>query len=114
MRFVDPDNEFLRQTAQAIYTHQPTNNEDDDFADQIVDEIYPDLLAGYKLKLEEALIFDAVQMFAEAINASRPLIKPTVIDCYNKDDKLYSGTSIVNIMKGVSRYFEWFPVSSFL
>lgn len=105
MRFVDPDNEFLRETAHAIQTHQPKDNGNDNFGDERVSEIYPDLLAGYKLKLEEALIFDAVQMFAEAINASRPLIKPREIDCYNKDEKLYSGTSIVNIMKGVSRFF---------
>lgn len=103
MRFVDPDNEFLRQTAQAIHSEQVENDEEDEaFEEGTEYETYPDLLAGYKLKLEEALIFDAVQMFAEAINASRPLIKPTYINCNQRDDKLYSGTSIVNIMKGVS------------
>lgn len=101
MRFVDPDNELVRQASQAIHSYQP-DFDNEDFEWDTLDEAYPDLQAGYKLNLEEALIFDAVQMFAEAVNASRPLIKPTVIDCNSKEDKLYSGTSIVNIMKGVS------------
>lgn len=102
MRFVDPDNEFVMRTAQTIHKEaDPDDDGDEEYKYEVENEGYSDLLAGYKLKLEEALIFDAVQMFAEAINASRPLIKPTVIDC-NTKDKLYSGTSIVNIMKGVS------------
>lgn len=108
MRFVDPDDDFLRQIARDIHSDSlsydsQTDEEDKNLEDQ--NHLFPYLLAGYKLKLEEALIFDAVQMFAEAINASRSLIKPTVIDCDNKDDKLYSGTSIVNIMKGVSSLY---------
>ncbi|KAG5882511.1 hypothetical protein JTB14_033312 [Gonioctena quinquepunctata] len=64
-----------------------------------VDDMDP--LAGYRLKLEEALIYDAVKMFAEAIKAAGPMVQPVSIDCYNIDDKLKSGTTITNFMRNL-------------
>ncbi|XP_056638600.1 glutamate receptor ionotropic, kainate 3-like isoform X2 [Diorhabda sublineata] len=83
MRFVDPDEEELGEKAAKIYEKsQPT---------------FP----GYKLRLQEALTFDAIKMFAKALEASEPLVEANPISCYNDDEKLRSGTTIVNEMKNL-------------
>nr|APC94353.1 ionotropic receptor 8 [Pyrrhalta aenescens] len=83
MRFVDPDNKDLTEKAEKIYK-----------------QALP-IFTGYRLRLLEALTFDAVKMFAEALKASEPLVKPTNISCYNDNEKLRSGTTIVNEMKNL-------------
>nr|XP_023024797.1 glutamate receptor ionotropic, kainate 2-like [Leptinotarsa decemlineata]XP_023024798.1 glutamate receptor ionotropic, kainate 2-like [Leptinotarsa decemlineata] len=65
----------------------------------ISDELDP--LAGYQLKLEEALIYDAVKMFAAAIKSVGRMVRPLPIDCYNFEDKLMSGTTIINFMRNM-------------
>ncbi|XP_072382959.1 glutamate receptor ionotropic, kainate 2-like [Diabrotica undecimpunctata] len=83
MRFVDPDDEGLAEKAKKIYKQNL------------------EVFTGYKLRLEEALIFDAVMMFAEALKAAEPLVEPYSISCYNDKEKLRSGTTIVNMMKNL-------------
>ncbi|CAH1176214.1 unnamed protein product [Phaedon cochleariae] len=58
-------------------------------------------LEVYKMKLKEALIHDGIKMFAEALSASETMVRPFNIDCYNASHKLSSGTTIINLMKGL-------------
>ncbi|CAG9860825.1 unnamed protein product [Phyllotreta striolata] len=84
MRFVDPENPDLTEKSATIHSEDPLQ-----------------IFMGYKMKLSEALMYDAVKMFVEALKASEPLVEPTSISCYNGNDKLRTGTTIVNMMKSL-------------
>lgn len=90
MRFVDPYNEQFQDIAALIYDTPEGFKVD----------------AAFKLKLQEALIYDAVMMFADAVNSYRYIAKPRVIDCENSEDNFVSGTALVNQMKSVRYYYK--------
>ncbi|KAJ8921823.1 hypothetical protein NQ315_008455 [Exocentrus adspersus] len=84
MRFIDPEDERLQRVAGQIYRGQ--------------EESY---VAGWKLRIEEALLYDAVMMFAETIKVTGPIKEPANINCYDSNEIFSSGTSIINFMKNL-------------
>ncbi|KAJ8982466.1 hypothetical protein NQ317_000424 [Molorchus minor] len=69
---------------------------------KVANQIYPGYgeFAGWRMRLEEALIYDAVRMFAEGINAAKPLSPVASTGCdEDTEDKFSSGTSIINFMR---------------
>lgn len=83
MRFVDPDEANLMKVAAKIY----------DVGEGM------DFVAGWSMRLEEALLYDAVKMFAEAIKDIQLRRYPTNVSCGNDNERFSSGTSIINVMK---------------
>ncbi|XP_018563904.1 glutamate receptor ionotropic, kainate 2-like isoform X2 [Anoplophora glabripennis] len=83
MLFVDPDDKRLIKAAAKIYNME----EGMEFA------------AGWKLRLEEALLYDAVKMFAIAVKEAPQLKEyPVDVSCHN--NQMFSeGTTIINYMK---------------
>ncbi|KAJ8944594.1 hypothetical protein NQ318_006008 [Aromia moschata] len=56
-------------------------------------------LAGGKLRLEEALTYDAIMMFAEAIKAASPIKPIGSMSCHDGTEIFSSGTSLINFMR---------------
>lgn len=83
MRFVDPDDANLTRVAAKIYDVGEGMN----------------FVAGWFMRLEEALLYDAVRMFAEAIKDTQLRKYPNNISCRNDNERFSSGTSIINVMK---------------
>lgn len=85
MRFIDPENKILQKVAMHIFNNNPSF----------------EYIAGWKLKLEVALIYDSISMLAEAINAA-PILPTVSLNCSETNTVGWkSGQTVVNIMKSV-------------
>lgn len=85
MRFVDPYDDNFQDVAAKI--HGIPNGRKFE--------------AGFLLKLQEALIYDAVMMFAESVHAFKNIIKPKLITCASSFESFSSGIALVNQVKSV-------------
>ncbi|CAH2005351.1 unnamed protein product [Acanthoscelides obtectus] len=88
MRFVDPEDEYLKRTVCNMRSVSETDCSS-----------ISNPLIGFEIRLEEALTFDAVKMFGSAVRSIRPMVKPVPLDCYNDADRFRSGTTIINTVK---------------
>ncbi|XP_044262846.1 glutamate receptor ionotropic, kainate 2-like [Tribolium madens] len=88
MRFIDPDSDTIRNLGLTLFRNDFTNLESG-------------FIEAWKIKLEMALIIDAVMMFGEALNGLPKNFATPSIDCMSAEAWTY-GTTLTNLIKSIN------------